>query len=285
MKNIVWLVSYPKSGNTWFRMFLANYLNDSKEPLPLEKIECSSILNNAEEFEEKIAMDPFEMSADEVDFYRPELYRILSDEAANTGNILYKKTHDAYTITGGQPLFPGEVSLCSVYFIRNPLDVCISYSNHRTSEVSKNIDFILNENAAIGWNNKKQLRQILMSWKTHIQSWKNQSAIPVHFLRYEDMLQNPMDTFGDTIRFIGIEYDEERLKRAIRYSDFKTLKQMEKEDGFSERMQQCKSFFWKGKAGNYRDYLSQEQIDKIVDYNYETMREFGYIDENRKLTV
>jgi len=286
MKNIVWLASYPKSGNTWFRMFLANYLKNSLEPLPLEEIEHTPISSSALDFEEIISLDPFELTFKEVDLYRPCLFRILSETAKESGEVLYKKTHDAYTLNdNGEPLFPEDVSLCTVYFVRNPLDVCVSYSNHGAGRIENSVNFLLNEEATVAGKRHGQLRQILLSWKSHVESWKSQTSIPVLMVRYEDMLQSPVETFGRIVSFLGLEYDRERLERAILYSDFKTLQLMEKEQGFRERMQLCQSFFWKGKTGNYRDYLSEEQIERIIAYNYETMKEFSYIDKDGKLTV
>ena len=284
MKNIVWLASYPKSGNTWFRMFLANYEKDRESAVSFEEIESTPIASSAVDFEEQIGMNPFELYPEEVDSYRPDMYRILSEEVEK-GKILYKKAHDAYTLNcNGEPLFPEEVSKCAVYFVRNPLDVCVSYANHGAGKTEKTVDFILDETSSLA-GKRKQLRQILMSWKSHVQSWEKQSAIPVHSVRYEDMLKKPIETFGGIVRFLSLEYDEERLKRAINNSDFRTLQNMENEKGFQEKMQKCKQFFWKGKIGNYRDYLSEEQIKKIVEYNYDTMKEFGYIDNNGNLTV
>ncbi|MEL7588577.1 MAG: sulfotransferase domain-containing protein [Prolixibacteraceae bacterium] len=286
MKNIVWLVSYPKSGNTWFRMFLANYLKNTPEPVSLEEIELTPISSNAVDFDEIIALNPFELDADEVDLYRPDMYRALSEEAEKAGEISYKKTHDAYTLNmKGEPLFPAEVSVSAVYFVRNPLDVCVSYANHSAKEINHTFALLLNEEASIAGKKSGQLRQKLMSWKSHAESWKMQPSIPVHFVRYEDMQQKPMEAFGGIIRFLGLAYDEARLQRSIINSDFKLLQQMEQEKGFREKMQLCRSFFWKGKTGNYRDYLSEDQINRIVDYNRETMKEFGYLDAEGKLTV
>jgi hypothetical protein len=286
MKNIIWLVSYPKSGNTWFRMFLANYLKNSEGPLSLQEIQSASISSSAVDFEDTIGFNPFEMTPEEVDLYRPEMYRLLSKEMEENDLSIYKKTHDAYTTNNdGEPLFPEDVSRCAVYFVRNPLDVCVSFANHSAGKIEGETEFIVNEEATLSGKRNGQLRQILFSWKNHVQSWINQSRIPMLFVRYEDMLQKPLETFGAVVRFLDLEYNEERLQKAIIHSDFKLLQQMEQEKGFGEKMQLCQSFFWKGKIGNYRDFLSQEQIDRITDYNYETMKEFGYIDLNGKLTV
>ena len=286
MNNIVWLVSYPKSGNTWFRVFLANYQKKIQEPASLDKIQSAPVAGNAIDFEEIIGLDPFELTADEVDLYRPELYRVLSNNAGKTGNICYKKTHDAYTLNKNfLPIFPEDVTKEAIYFIRNPMDVCVSFANHNAEKLDMTLKSLLNEAFYIAGGKSGQLRQKLLSWKSHVQSWKNQTLIPVHFVRYEDMIRKPMETFGSIITFLELEYDEKRLERAIINSDFKLLQQMEEENGFKEKTQLCQHFFWKGKIGNYRDYLSKDQINQIVEYNYDTMKEFGYIDESGALTV
>ncbi len=286
MKNIVWLASYTKSGNTWFRIFLSNYLKNPDSPLSLEEIKRTPMASSAIDFEETVGLNPFELTAEEVDLWRPEVYRLLSNEFAKNEGVCYKKTHDAYTMNAyKEPLFPEEVSKGAVYFIRNPLDICVSFANHSTCHIEEKVEQILDENANYAAKKGGQLRQILRSWKSHIESWQSQSSIPVHFVKYEDMLQNPVDTFGNIIRFLGMEYEEQRLKRAIVNSDFKLLQQMEEENGFNEKVQQCKTFFWKGKIGNYKDYLTAEQINRIVEYNYDAMKEFGYIDKDGILTV
>ena len=286
MKNIVWLVSYPKSGNTWFRMFLANYLKNASEPVTLEEIERTPISSNAVDFEDLVGLNPFELEAEEADVYRPEMYRVLSREAEKSNVILYKKTHDAYTLNSKEePLFPEEISKGVVYFVRNPLDVCVSYANHSAGKIEKTFDFILDEGASLAGKKQGQLRQKLFSWSGHVQSWREQAMIPSHFVRYEDMLVEPIKSFGAIIRFLELEYDEKRLVKAIGFSDFKLLQQQEKEKGFNEKMQLCKSFFWKGKSGNYRNHLSEERVQRIIEYNYNMMQLFGYIDEQGDLKI
>ena len=285
MKNISWLVSYPKSGNTWIRFFLTNYLQKSYGPIHTEQIQSISVANNSIDFEKYTGLNPFELTDDEVDLYKPYVYGGISEDFLVEKEYCFKKVHDTYSLNkNGIPIFPENYSKCALYLIRNPLDVCTSYANHCSTDIQNIIGFLLNENAVIS---KKglQLRQTLTSWQGHVQSWKNQNLIPIHFVRYEDMLQKPLETFGAVVRFLDLEYDEKRLQRAIGQSDFKLLQQMEQEKGFGEKMQLCKSFFWKGRIGNYRDFLSQEQIDRIVSYNCDTMKEFGYIDENGELTV
>lgn len=284
MAKIVWLASYPKSGNTWFRMFLANYLKDSKEPLPLEDIEKTTISSSPEEFEDESAINPFELTSEEIDNYRPENYRSVA--ANSSERLIFKKTHDAYTINcKGEPIFPGDASYGAVYFVRNPLDVSISYANHNTSGIDKVICTMIKENAFIGGRVGDQLRQILLTWDNHYYSWQNQNQIPVHTVRYEDMVMKPKEIFGSIVNWLELPYDEERIDRALKNSNFNTLQEMEQRDGFRERLQNCKQFFWKGKIGNYREHLTSEQVDILIDNFKKLMLQLGYIDERGELTI
>lgn len=281
MKQIVWLASYPKSGNTWFRMFLANYLKNSPTPLSLDEIKSTPIASNPAAFEEITGFNPFELSMDETDFYRPEVYRVLTGRDWGRNEYLFMKVHDAFTMnSNGEPLFPAVVSKCAIYFVRNPLDVCVSYAFHSTRKIEKMVDFVNNESAIIALNSQKQLPQKILSWKSHVLSWKEQTTIPVLFVRYEDMKGTPLETFKKIVSFLGMESEDSRIKNALAHSDFKVLAQMEESCGFKEKPQKCQKFFRKGETGNYKAYLSTEQIQRIVNYNFDVMKLFNYVEEN-----
>ena len=259
---------------------------DSNIPARLSEIEKTTISSSAVDFEDETGLNPFELYADEVDIYRPDVYRSISKSKVSQVGLILKKAHDAYTLNqAGEPIFPKDVTRAAVYFVRNPLDICISYANHGAADIEKTIKFILNEKASIAGKKSGQLRQLLMSWTSHVQSWINQDDIPIHIVLYEDMLKDTLTTFKTIIRFLGLEYDAERFKKALANSDFKLLQQMEKENGFAEKPQLCKNFFWKGQTGYYREFMNEGQIKKIVDYNYDTMQHYGYIDKYGNLTV
>ena len=282
MKNIVWLASYPKSGNTWLRIFLANYLKNDLKPVSLKEMEKPLLPNNLEDFEDQIGLDPQELAPEEIDLYRPDLYRSYSEEAG-AGGTVYIKTHEAFVFNAhDQPVYPEEISKGVVYLIRNPLDISVSYHNHLGFDLKRCVTALLSEDVALGGVRGMPVRQRLKSWTGHLKSWQQQRLIPVHIVRYEDMVKDPAAAFGSIVRFLGLEDDEERLKRALGNSDFRLLQQMEQKDGFKELTH---AFFWKGKIGNYRDHLSEEQIGRIVEYHFDTLKEFGYIDGAGELTV
>jgi hypothetical protein len=284
MRNIVWLVSYPKSGNTWFRIFLTNYLESGNNPVDLNQIRTSSIGSSALDFESTIGLDPFELTIEEIEGYRPTVFRSLSED--HSSGLLYKKAHDAYTLNSeNNPIFPTDITFKALYFVRNPLDVCVSYANHSATSCEIMINIICSESTIIGRERGPQLRQRLLSWSGHVKSWLEQAEIEIMPIRYEDLKTKPIETFSRIIKFLELDYDESRVIKAIGFCDFKLLQQMEQEKGFKERKEVCQQFFWNGTIGNYRKHLTQEQVDRIVKYHYDTMLAFNYINNQDQLTV
>ncbi len=81
MRNIIWLASYPKSGNTWFRVFLTNLLWGGGEPVEINKLMRTPVAGARDLFDETVGINASDLSHDEVDRFRPDLYRYLSDQA------------------------------------------------------------------------------------------------------------------------------------------------------------------------------------------------------------
>lgn len=284
MKKIVWLASYPKSGNTWFRIFLASYLSETGTIDSLEELLRDGIASSAVDFEEQLHLNPFELHPREVDNLRPAMYRYLAIEAND--EVLYKKVHDSYIITeNGEPMFPAEASKAALYFVRNPLDVCVSYARHNGISREKQLKNLLKSGAKIAGKRSGQLRQIMGSWKEHYQSWTSQREIPVTVIRYEDMKHRPLEVFRKAVLAMDLPLDEEKLVRAIQNCDFTRIQSMERENGFSERPQVNNQFFWKGQVGSFEGLLSEEQQRQIIDEFYDTMLALGYISTEGQLTL
>lgn len=280
MNRIVWLASYPKSGNTWFRMFLANYLMNGPEPVSINANGTGPMACAREPFDEALGYDSGELTFEEIDRLRPEVYCHLAREAQETR---YCKIHDAYSLLpDGRPMFPPEAGACALYFVRNPLDVCVSYAHHSGHN---NFDRVIRQMAnpqmtfcGVGQSEQIQLRQRLLTWSEHVKSWVDSPLIRVHVLRFEDMRRRPQETFGAAVNYLGLPGDPERLRRAVEFSRFEELKRQEEESGFGERHQLSKVFFRKGEIGSWREALTPQQVARIVADHGETMRRFGYLD-------
>ncbi|MFC2104092.1 sulfotransferase domain-containing protein [Bacteroidota bacterium] len=282
-KNIIWLASYPKSGNTWFRVFLTNLLSDSEKPANINDLKEISISSSRKNFDEYTGLSASDLTFEEIDRLRPDVYRMQSYESKE---LLFKKVHDQfYYINKNQPLFPLEISRGIIYIIRNPLDVLVSFAYHSAQPINKMISNLNNSNFAFCDKNDKlqnQLRQIIGSWSDHVNSWTKQTVIPIHVMRYEDMINNTFEVFKKAVKFLGLDEKDIKIHDAIKKSDFSVLSNQEKQDGFKEKMIKSKSFFRKGKIGDWNNYLNQKNIDEIIATHKEIMKRFGYLDSNNK---
>ena len=125
-----------------------------------------------------------------------------------------------------------------------------------------------------------QLEQKLLSWSLHIKSWIDQKMIPICIMKYEDTKLDTLACFRRAIAFSGIQASDSDILEALNFSSLDEMQKQEKEFGFRERSPQAKVFFRRGGMGAWKNELSVEQVDRIISCHYDTMLQFGYIDEN-----
>jgi hypothetical protein len=278
MKNIIWLASYPKSGNTWLRAFLYVLINNKK--LDINEIDVGGFFSDKGIIENILDIEPDTINQHLLDAYRRLTFQHLSD-TVQTYN--YVKIHDAYTLSAfdNLPIVPEAPSKMAIYIVRNPLDVVLSYAHHLRASVNSTIDRLINNPTAIisgtNFRNDIQFPQILGSWTVHVKSWLEQQEIPVYLLKYEDILAQPFATFKKMVEAIGLIATDLQLQKAIDATAFDNLKQMEQDQGFRERYHSNTVFFNKGISDRWKTELTAEQIDKIVAVNGEMMQKLGYL--------
>lgn len=280
MKTIWWLASYPKSGNTWFRAFLTSLMKRDLEGSLLDHLGGGPIASAREVFEFETGVESDELRTDEVQRIRPDVYRSF---ATRSTDPLYLKAHDArIDPVRDLCLIPSDATAGAVYIIRNPLDVAVSSAHFNGCDTSKATKNLLSKTFTIARNEVRaasQLDQVLGTWSHHVRSWTEHQDFPVLVLRYEDMLEDPTTHFSRAAAFLQIEMHAEDITRAINETRFDLLQKAEAEHGFSERSMHSKQFFRKGKAGSWREELSTECADKLVEAHGEVMRRHGYVDE------
>jgi hypothetical protein len=278
MSGIVWLASYPKSGNTWMRVFLSNLLVNGESPVNINALRVNRLSQDRSVFDEISGIDSIDLTSEEIDYLRPEVYRYL---AVNSKEKLFIKCHDAYTfLPNGRPIFPPEISK-AIYIVRNPLDVAVSYSFHIEESIDNIITYMNDENYFIGVSAGKGapvLNQRLLTWSKNVESWVDATNIEVHVVRYEDMKAKPAETFTEIARFAGLQSDEAGIFRAIQFSDFRLLKSQEQQHGFGEMKLGQRSFFREGRSGGWREYLNDIQVERIIQDHRYMMQRFGYLD-------
>ena len=221
---IYWLASYPKSGNTWFRIFLAHMLNTSGEALDLDSIHTGVIASARGWVDDVLGFDSAALSHDELDALRPTVY---AWHALQTNTVGYHKIHDAYTyLSDGNALIPSAGCLGTLYFVRNPLDVVISFANHLNCSIDTAIKAMKTPDFAFCKGHKKQhdqLRQQLLSWSMHVKSWRDAKEMNCLVLRYEDMKLNPIETFTRAVQFLKLNVTSWQIEGALKHSDIERL--------------------------------------------------------------
>jgi hypothetical protein len=278
IKNIVWLASYPKSGNTWFRAFLQNVIEDSEKPVSINMLNNTFIASDIDLFNSYVGTNSSDLTIDEIRNLRPEVYKIVARESTE---LLYIKVHDAWELNSlNNPIFPEEATKAVLYLIRNPLEISISFAHHSNISIEKSIERLNNPSAGLCMNPSKlfnQLRQKLLSWSEHVISWTEKSNLPTFVLRYEDMITDPFTSFANALRFIDIKYTDERILKAISHSKFEILQSQEKEGGFKEKTLHSKSFFRTGSVESWKNLLSEGEKQRIIKNNHYLMEKYGYL--------
>ena len=236
MGGIIWLASYPKSDNTWFRVFLTNLLGNSEAPAEINKLYPTPIASARTMFDNAAGFEASDLTEDGIDRLRPEIYEHLAAEAEDK---LFMKVHDAYTLVDKDtPLFPRKATCGAIYIIRNPLDVAVSFAHHSGWNYNQSISNMADETLAFCEKQKglnHQLRQKLLSWSGHVSSWVETSGLDICVLRYEDMKLNSLKTFERAVRFAGLDYGKDEIQKAIDKSSFEKLRQQEEKEGFREK--------------------------------------------------
>lgn len=276
MQGILWLASYPRAGNTWLRIFFANLLRDSKEPADINSLVEVGHASSRSWFDAAAGIESSDLLPAEIDELRAPLFQALADEAPGT---LFIKTHDAFRYApSGEPIVPPQATRGVIYIARNPLDVAVSYSHHLDRPYDQIIRIMSDENHSVDVQTQRMLPplgQRIGSWSGHVLSWIN-SGLPLKLIRYEDMLNSPLEIFASIATFAGITYTPEQLRRAIKFSEFGELQKQEARQPFRDRSRRSLRFFRRGIAGGWRNELTTEQAQRIVASHGEVMRLLGY---------
>lgn len=278
MRHLFWLASYPKSGNTWLRLFLANLRSDADKPVGINEIDLGALDNDRHRFDQLIGTSSDELTPDLIDTLRPLACRVLARRMARRA---YSKTHDAYVSADGACLFPADATEAAIYVVRNPFDLAVSSSYFFDKSLDAMIDLMAAPDHALSAKTNRYqplLRQQLGSWSDHVASWAAADAFPVLVVRYEDMTGSPDETFLRIGRFAYPGISPERVAAALAQTSFDALQAQERKAGFRENMA-ANAFFRSGRVGSWQDRLSAAQVDRIVADHHVVGQQFGYISE------
>jgi hypothetical protein len=283
---IIWLASYPKSGNTWVRSFLNSLLFNKNNEADLSEI------NKIDQYPKR---SHFINLVNEIDnLEKLSSNWIESQKILNKDNkIKFLKTHHALCKYQNSFFTNGEVSLGTVHIIRDPRNVISSILYHFSKKnYSEAKEFLFDENKALGKrfnledpNANRNIFTVISSWKNHYNSWK-QFKKNYLLIKYEDLILDPNKEFNKLAEYLSkllnLEFDASKVNLAVRSNSFENLKKLEKENGFVEAINdketgKKKQFFNLGPENDWKKLLDTK-LRQDIEKEFETeMRELGYI--------
>lgn len=280
MTSILWLASYPKSGNTWLRAFLANYLAEEAGAFDINRLPEFSFSDARRTYYAQAAgVARFDGDGPAAARLRPAVHRLLA--AARPGRV-FVKTHFLFGTVDGVSTICREVTEGAVYVVRNPLDMVVSFADY----YGLSVDNAIRATAFPALDLKpgaETVRQRIGDWSSHVRSWTRSAGLRRLVIRYEDMLTTAATTFAKVVAFLGLASDDARLRRAIEASSFSSLAGQEAARGFIERSGSARRFFRRGTAGGWREVLSPAQVAAVINRHRPVMTEFGYLDGTGKV--
>ena len=279
MKKILWIASYPKSGNTYMRALLSSlfYTNSGEFNFDILQRIKQFDSNKYYQFVQKINQYDY---SNLIDIKVVSKYWELAQKKFNeVGDDFIFKTHAANLMWKNYKYTDENRTLGVIYLVRDPRDIAVSYAHH----FDQDIDTIINQMVridAITQNPGKTIGIPLSSWNVHIKSWEMLN-VPKFFIRYEDLIKEPKKIFSDIVAFlkndlkINFDISKQKFDAIIKNTKFKALKKMEKEEGFPEQIP-TRTFFRKGiyEAGKE---LGDIRVNRIITSFENAMKKFNYI--------
>ena len=279
-KGIVWLASYPKSGNTWLRMFLYQLMRimggHPREEDELNKLDRSSGYEAKlfGLFQQFLGKPLGEASRLETMSVRALVHTTVADRFKGVALL---KTHNLFGELGEMPTVNVAASVGAIYVVRDPRDIAASLSKHLGSTIDEAIQ-VMKTPAFATQNSAETAFEIWGTWSDHVSSWTSDANEQTLIVRYEDMMTKPTETFTKIVEHLGQTPTGEQITEAIELSSFDKLQRQEEAYSFRERSPRADRFFASGKSGLWREKLSAAQANEIAVDHREQMARFGYLD-------
>ena len=280
---IIWIASYPKSGNTWVRSFLASYYFSENGIFTVEDLY-------------KIEDYPNKQFFPGINIKKWEIYKHWEESQKRikkNNKIKFLKTHNSLINILGEDFTQPKYTLGIIYVIRDPRNVITSVKNHNSFKTyDEAFAFMKKDNTTIwGFDNDYSKTNVINSWRINYQSWTRKDKYKKMIVKYEDMLSKPEETFYDLVKFVNNicsfdkEIDKDKINNAIKTTSFDNLKKIEERGEFREtvhnlKTKEKKKFFYKGAENDWKKILDKKLAEDMTEYYKDDLKLFGYYEKN-----
>jgi hypothetical protein len=276
-ESLLWLASYPRSGNTFARILLANYFLAGEEAYDINALsdflpsDTHPALWNSFSPSATGPVSPLETWQTRLRAF--EHYRKTRNPKVFPGLKTHSGNLEIFGVKGFE-LRPNDRIL---YVVRHPLDVLLSFADF----TGKDLDYSITEMCSWGayslegWYGAMELRG---SWQEHVTSWITSPACPVLLIQYEALRSAPEKTLRTMLKFLGVPVIDERVSMAVNASRFEKLREQEKNRNFVEASRSSLSgtFFRRGESLQWLNALRPDQASRLADGCGEIMQRLGY---------
>ena len=277
---IIWLASYPKSGNTLLRSILATYFFSNDGNLKFDylyKIEQFPSVNHFKNLGIDISSDK------EVFKNFIEAQKLINKEK-NT--IKFLKTHASLSRINNCNFTDLDNTLGTIYIVRDPRNVVKSFAHHNNLSIDEATNTMIDQKR---WLIKtdKIFKTFLGSWNINYNSWKQLNS-RVLFIKFEDLVNKKKTTLIKVFKFIkdlgmkNLQLDMIKLNKVIKSTEFQAMQNLEKTQDFQEgiidpKTKIRKTFFKFGPKNNWKKNLDEKNRKKIEEVFYKEMIELEYL--------
>ena len=288
---IIWLASYPKSGNTWVRIFLNSLFYTDDNETNINNLSIGQFPNR--KHFEGITENIDDINEFSKNCINAQLRLNLLNETK------FFKTHHAYWQNGKYRFTDIQNSLGVIYIVRDPRNVITSLKNHfNFDSYNDALKFLLDDRKVIGikssnkekiteiknQKNEADIPHIISSWKNHFNSWKK---IKKNYLliKYEDLIDNPKLQIEVIVKYLqkftNFEINDKKIQNIVKTTTFDNFKNLEKKGLFKEsnlnQSGERKTFFNQGPYSNWKKFLNEGIIRKIEEKFLDEMKELNYL--------
>jgi len=267
---LVWLASFPKSGNTWMRALFADLSAGTAADINRLEVDDGDYPGSKDWLVERTQVDPDLLPLADLERLRA---RAHDAHAAGLTTMQLVKIHDALLGVSGVPV-TGAASRAVVYVVRDPRDVAVSAMHHFGLTTAGALAMLDGDHGPFGggW----MLPYRLGDWSSHVEAWTAHPTLPVVAVRYEDLLAEPERRFAAVLAALGVAAEPAEIAAAVRRTSFAALRRQEEESGFREARLGQERFFRAGRAGQWHGVLDPAEVAAIERRHGAVMRRFGY---------
>jgi hypothetical protein len=276
---IIWIASYPKSGNTYLRSFISSYYFSKKGKFNFE------LLMNVLQFPSvKFAKKNLNS---EIEASNNWIYN--QNQFFSGDNVHFIKTHNSLDQYKGYSFTNKNLTLGGIYIVRDPRNIITSMTHHYSLTYEQAYKKLIDENATLLEKSRDgdySNFTFLGSWSSHFKSWKNSKDFKILFVKYEDLENNKYDTFKKIVQFINdlkndkSSLNEKKFLNSVNSTNFSNLRNKEEIDGFDESVNsksgERKRFFNLGFNNRWQKILPKNILTKINNNLQSDLNDLGY---------